>query len=57
MGMSVDEARCLGCAACAAVCPEDALTLVRGTPEFSEDCTECSWCARVCPVGAIEPKG
>ncbi len=51
--MIVDQRLCLGCAVCAAVCPNDAVTISGGKPEFSSDCNDCGLCARVCPTGAL----
>ncbi len=51
--MIVNQRLCLGCAACAAVCPNDAVTISGGKPEFSPDCTDCGLCAQVCPTGAL----
>ncbi|WP_457614660.1 DUF362 domain-containing protein [Methanopyrus sp.] len=55
--MKVVVERCLGCAACAAVCPKDALTISGGKPEFGPECDECGVCAKICPMGAIKIEG
>lgn len=52
----VDLSRCLGCATCVAICPEDGvLELVHGQAMVvnSGHCKGTSACERECPVGAI----
>ncbi len=52
----VDLARCLGCATCVAVCPEDGvLEIVHGQAVVVNGarCEGVSACERECPVGAI----
>ena len=52
----VDLSRCLGCATCVAVCPEDGvLELVHGQAAVVNGarCVGVSACERECPVGAI----
>jgi len=53
---AVDSARCpAGCAACAEVCPTDAI-LDAGVPSMRLDlgrCTFCGLCAEACPSGAL----
>ena len=49
------KADCIGCGACTAVCPFDAIK-----PDFTTrpaECTFCQTCGGVCPVGAIEFAG
>ncbi len=46
--------KCIGCAACADVCPQDCISA--GTP-FKIDasnCIHCGMCKEKCPVGAVE---
>jgi len=51
-----DRTRCTGCSACAAVCPRDAVTLVRDREGFSfpavdpEKCVRCGLCTETCPM-------
>ena len=52
----VDLSRCLGCATCVAVCPEDGvLEMVHGQAMVVNGarCVGVSACERECPVGAI----
>ena len=41
--------KCMGCAACVAVCPFGCLDYVNGKPEEVEECKVCGICAQVCP--------
>jgi thioredoxin reductase/NAD-dependent dihydropyrimidine dehydrogenase PreA subunit len=53
----IDVSRCIGCAACADVCPEgDVLGIVGGKAAIihGEKCIGHGLCAEACPVGAIE---
>lgn len=45
---------CTGCGHCEAVCPNDAITMRSGRPEFSSNCENCLGCYHFCPVHAIE---
>ncbi len=51
----VDETRCVGTAACVAVCPTDALAMAGRVPWLIRpaSCIACGACAAVCPVDAI----
>ena len=52
----VDVERCTGCAACADVCQDGAISVIDGTAEVNEaTCTGCLDCADACPEGAIQP--
>lgn len=52
------QALCLGCGACAAVCPGKAHRFENGTHSFDVTCCRgCGACAEVCPCGAIEAAG
>lgn len=44
---------CLGCGACKAICPVEAIT--EGSPYKIDEnkCIECGACAAQCPVSAI----
>lgn len=52
---------CTGCAACAAVCHADAITMLPDAEGFTQPqteraiCTGCGLCRRVCPVGGTAP--
>ncbi|MDP3043260.1 MAG: 4Fe-4S binding protein [bacterium] len=56
-----DLDKCIGCGACAAVCPENAVTMqdINGKQKPFTDfdfCKGCGICAEECPVKAIEMK-
>ena len=45
---------CIGCAACASLCPTVNIRMRGGKPEWQGHCTQCQSCIGVCPVDAIE---
>ena len=51
-----DRTHCTGCSACAAVCPKDAIALVRDKEGFAfprvdpEKCVRCGLCTKTCPM-------
>ena len=51
----VDKEKCIGCGACASLCPVGAITLVDGKSQIDEGkCIKCGTCESVCPVEAIK---
>ncbi len=51
-----DAARCVGCGACAAICPGGAIDM-NGTARVNYDrCIECFCCQEVCPADAIDSR-
>jgi ech hydrogenase subunit C len=55
----VDQAKCVGCGACAHVCPADAIEIVgdgagRRVRFMHKDCIFCGSCQDVCPSEAVE---
>ena len=55
----VDQAKCVGCGACAHVCPADAIEIVGSGTErhvrfMHKDCIFCGSCKDVCPTEAVE---
>jgi formate hydrogenlyase subunit 6/NADH:ubiquinone oxidoreductase subunit I len=55
----VDESKCVGCGACAHVCPADAIEIVgngatRRVRFMHKDCIFCGSCQDVCPSEAVE---
>ena len=53
--MDVNRDVCVGFGACAAVCPEGAITMAEGAAEISTgDCIGCGECLTVCPEKAID---
>jgi Fe-S-cluster-containing hydrogenase component 2 len=49
-----EEEDCLGCGACAGICPVGAVEMVENRPKVDlEWCLGCGVCARVCPAGVI----
>ena len=57
--LSVTPGRCLHCGACAAACPEGAISLAGdGGPITDRDrCVACGRCVDACPTGARELRG
>jgi len=50
----IDQARCVGCGECAAVCRYDAIPVIDGRYVVDEiGCEGCGYCARICPEDAI----
>ncbi|MBL8311458.1 MAG: RnfABCDGE type electron transport complex subunit B [Burkholderiales bacterium] len=51
----IDEAACIGCAACLPVCPTDAIVGAskRMHTVMAADCTGCELCILACPVDCI----
>jgi len=50
-------AECIGCGACADICPVDAVKMVEDTPEVDQDwCIGCGVCAVACPAEVISIK-
>ncbi len=50
----VNRSVCLGCGACVAVCPPDALFLHNGYLAIDAGtCTRCERCVKMCPVHAL----
>lgn len=51
----IDEAACIGCAACLPVCPTDAIVgaAKRMHTVIANDCTGCELCIIACPVDCI----
>jgi len=48
----LDRKLCVGCLACVAVCPIEAMRFVPGLPTPFK-CIACGACARKCPAGAL----
>ena len=50
----VNEKICIGCGACASICPVGAIKLVKGKAQIDQTkCIKCGACASFCPVSAI----
>jgi len=51
----INPHRCIGCACCARVCPEEVLAVVEGTARLihASQCVGHAYCEQVCPVGAV----
>jgi ferredoxin len=48
--------KCVGCGACAKLCPLNNVSIVAGTPKWGTCCTHCMACINGCPTAAIEYK-
>ena len=46
--------KCIGCGACANVCPMSCVRLVDHAPVWEGECTMCLACLHHCPQGAVE---
>ena len=54
VGAVVDKEMCVGCGACEAECPVQAIEIVDGKAVVKADeCVECGACTATCPVEAI----
>ena len=53
MARKVDEAKCVGCGACAGVCPAEANTDDGVAKIDAAKCVDCGACEGVCPAEAI----
>ena len=52
--MKVDKNKCLGCGACASMCPVGAITMKAGKAEINKKkCIKCGKCYGTCKFGAI----
>ena len=52
--MKVDKKKCLGCGACASMCPVNAIAMKGGKAEINKKkCIKCGTCMQICPVNAI----
>jgi ferredoxin len=53
--LQLDEATCIGCGMCVAVCPHQVFALEgkKAAIRAFDDCMECGACALNCPVKAI----
>ena len=47
--VTVKESECVGCGACADVCPNDAITV-----DDASKCVDCGACIDECPSSALE---
>ena len=58
MAHRINHNECIGCGACAADCPTDAIGLRDGVYVVNESmCIDCGACSANCPVDAIAPAG
>ncbi len=56
--LQYDKEKCLGCGACAKVCPQAAITMVEGKPLLDKSlCNLCGKCEVYCPEGIRERVG
>ncbi len=56
--LQYDKEKCLGCGACARVCPQGAISMVEGKPVLDKSlCSLCGKCEVYCPEGIRETIG
>jgi ferredoxin len=53
MAAVVNKDTCVGCEACVASCPVEAIAMVDGKAEVNDACVDCGACVSTCPVEAI----
>jgi Fe-S-cluster-containing hydrogenase component 2 len=54
---NVEQKRCIGCGACASICPVGAISLKNNKATVdTKKCVSCGACTNICPVEAIELK-
>ena len=46
--------KCIGCGACAKLCPQGNITMVNGKPKFGKHCVGCMACSFGCPEDALK---
>lgn len=54
--VTLDDAKCVNCGACTAICPAKCLTMDKETWTLVFDktkCLVCNACVKACPVGAM----
>ena len=52
--VKVDKEKCIGCGACIAVCPNEAISMKNGKAIIDQKkCNKCLQCIDICPVQAI----
>lgn len=56
MAAVIDKELCIGCEACVAECPVDAIEMVDGKAQVNDNCVDCGACVEICPVEAISLK-
>ena len=53
MARKVDEAKCVGCVACAGACPAEAIAVADKATIDAAKCVDCGACEGACPAEAI----
>jgi ferredoxin len=57
MAYIIEADACTACAACADVCPSDAISVAKSGANYvidAEKCVDCGACESGCPSGAIK---
>ena len=56
--LQYDKEKCIGCGACAKVCPQSAISMTEGKPVLDKSlCNLCGKCENYCPEGIRETVG
>lgn len=53
MAVQINRERCVKCAGCVGVCPQNILDFVGGRIVVDKTCTDCGICVKFCPVSAL----
>ncbi|MBR4503631.1 MAG: 4Fe-4S binding protein [Candidatus Methanomethylophilaceae archaeon] len=52
--VTINESECVGCGACADICPASAITIDEVAVVDQSKCVDCGTCVDECPSSAIQ---